>query len=433
MRKSTRRIACLLTFVIWWPTCLLSADWPHWRGPHRNGLIDEHSGWTGEKWISPTAKWAQEVGEGSTSPLVVNDRVYMMGWRDQRDYLYCLSAATGEELWSVSYECPRYGRQAIGDQGLYSGPTSTPEYDSATGFLYTLGCDGDLNCWNTNQRGALVWSLNLYDRYQPPRRPRVGRSGRRDYGYTTAPLIHEDWLIVEVGAEAGTLIAFDKTTGEQVWLSAAKGPAGHAGGLAPITVEGIPCVAAFTFNGLLVTRLDGRHAGETVAEYEWITSFANNIATPAVFENYVLITSEYNRNALCKLEITLGGAKKLWQRPLASKVCSPVIHEGHIYWSWRQLHCLDFATGETKWRGGNFSDAGSCLITGDNRLIVYGGRGTLAVVETAERSPNTYQPLAIMNRIYNDDVWPHVVLANGHLYCKSRDGQLKCFKLDGEK
>jgi hypothetical protein len=35
-----------------------------------------------------------------------------------------------------------------------------------------------------------------------------------------------------------------------------------------MTVERIPCVAALTFQGLLVTRLDGENAGKTVAEYE---------------------------------------------------------------------------------------------------------------------------------------------------------------------
>ncbi len=53
----------------------------------------------------------------------------------------------------------------------------------------------------------------------------------------------------------------------------------------------------------------------------------------AVFESYVLITSGYNQDAICKLKITLQGATKDWQQPYASKVCSPVIHDGHVYWA----------------------------------------------------------------------------------------------------
>lgn len=422
-----------LVVVVWSVICstvpLVAEDWPHWRGPNRNDIVAESSGWTAKGWIENRPSWKAKVGEGSSSPIVVGERLFTMGWRDQQDSVYCLNAATGKEIWSVSYECPQYGRVATGDEGLYSGPTSTPEYDKATGFLYTLSCDGDLNCWDTNQRGSRVWGINLFEEYSVGRRPRVGRSGLRDYGYTTAPLIYGDWVIVEVGAAAGTLVAFSKTTGKQTWLSEAQGPAGHTGGLVPMTVEGVPCVATMTFRGLLVARVDSANAGKTVAEYEWITDFINNIATPAVFENQVVITSAYNHFAICKLEITLGGARKLWEQSYASKACSPVIHKGHVYWAWQQLHCLDFATGKQKWEGGNFGDPGSCIATADDRLIVWGGRGKLALVETAQRSPPKYHEVASIERVFATDAWPHVTLANGHLHCKDRDGNLARFEV----
>ena len=82
-------------------------------------------------------------------------------------------------------------------------PASTPSFDAATGYLYTMSTDGDLQCWDTARGGRRVWKLNLYDAYKAPQRPSVG-GGRRDYGYPGAALIWRDWLIVEVGArEAG--------------------------------------------------------------------------------------------------------------------------------------------------------------------------------------------------------------------------------------
>lgn len=405
----------------------IADDWPGWRGPNRNDVVGESSGWTGKDWLSPDVAWKKNVGEGSTSPIVVGDRLFVMGWRDGKDFLYCLQAETGEENWSTSYKCPRYGRLATGDEGLYSGPTSTPEYDKATGLLYSLSCDGDLICWDTNKRGQRIWSVNLYETYTIHRRPKVGRSGQRDYGYTTAPLVHDNWVIVEAGADEGTLLAFDKSTGKQVWRSEARGPAGHTGGVTPINVEGIPCVAVMTFNGLLITRLDAGHEGRTVAQYEWITDFVNNIATAAVFENYVLITSAYNHQAICKLEITLKEARKIWEQPFPSKVCSPIIHNGYVYFAWQRMRCLDFATGEQKWEGGAFSDPGSCILTKDNRLIIWGGQGRLALVDTADRSPSKYNELASTDRVFSTDVWPHVVLANRRIFCKDRKGGLAYF------
>ena len=164
-------------------------DWPHWRGPNRNDRVAEDSGWNSHAWPLEKPVWSTNVGEGGTSPLVVGDRIYVLGWKDGNDKLSCLDAAKGNEVWSVSYACPQHGRRATGDEGLYSGPTSTPEYDAETGLLYTLSCDGDLICWNTRENGRQQWKLNLYERYDVPRRLKHGRSGLRDYGYTTAPLL----------------------------------------------------------------------------------------------------------------------------------------------------------------------------------------------------------------------------------------------------
>ena len=64
---------------------------------------------------------------------------------------------------------------------------------------------------------------------------------------------------------------------------------------------------------------------------------------------------------------------------------------------------------------------------------MWGGRGQLTLVETAGKSADQYKPLASLEKVFNDDVWPHVVLANGRLYCKDRDGNLACFALGGHQ
>lgn len=426
MKTST--IVILVALGLWPAIRAVAGDWPHWRGVTRNGVVAEDSGWERSAW-PPQESWRRNVGEGSSSPLVVGGRMYVLGWREQQDVVTCLDAATGEELWKVSYRCPRYGRRATGDEGLYSGPSSTPEFDADTGWLFTLSTDGDLQCWDARQTGRRVWGFNLYERYEAVRRPRVGRSGQRDYGYTSSPLVLGEVLIVEVGAEAGTLIAFDKRTGRELWKSAAKDSAGHNGGPIPITVEGLPCVAVHHFNGLLVARTDRGHEGQTIATWPWQTDFANNIATPAVQDNFVVLTSSYNQHKIAKLRITLSGATKVWEQELASKVCSPVIHRGHVYWAWQTVHCLDFETGKPKWQGGRLGDPGSCLVTSDDRLIVWANQGDLRLVETATRSSIEYRQLASLDRVFRSDAWPHVVLSSGRLLCKDRDGNLACFEL----
>ncbi|MCA9068177.1 MAG: PQQ-binding-like beta-propeller repeat protein, partial [Planctomycetaceae bacterium] len=289
--------------------------------------------------------------------------------------------------------------------------------------------DGDLNCWDTRNKGRRLWGINFYNQYDVKQRPLVGTRRLRDYGYTTSLLVLDNTVIAEVGDEEGNLMAFDKQTGKRLWTSESTDPAGHTGGLVPMTVDGIPCVAVLTIRNLLIARLGEGHEGKTLAEFPWVTDFANSIATPAVKGNSVIITSEYNQYSICRIDVTRQGAHEVWRQPYASGVCTPVIHKDHVYWCWRGLYCLDFNTGKPIWRGGLFGDTASCLITKDDRLIVWANQGDLALVESFTRSPKQYTELARVRKVFSSDVWPHIVSANGRLYCKDRDGNLKCFRL----
>lgn len=426
LRYATAVVSCISVSHL--DHCVVAEDWPHWRGPNRSGHTSEDSGWDAGAWPPGKPSWSSNVGRGSCSAVVVDGRGYTLGWSDGQDHVVCFDARSGKTIWQASYRCPEYGRHSTGDEGLYAGPCATPEFDRQTGYLYTLGADGDLHCWDTRD-GRKVWGLNLYERYQVAQRPRYGRQGLRDYGYTAAAIVRDELLIVEVGDDEGHLMAFSKHSGKRIWASAYKGPAGHTGGLAPMEVDRVPCIASLGFEGLHVARLDRAHAGETVALYPWPTDFANNIATPAVRGSDVLITSGYNHNAICRIHVTLDGATKVWEQPYASKVCSPIIAGERVYWAWQRLYCLDFATGQLLWRGGSFGDAGSCMLTADQRLIIWADQGRLVLAESAERSPAAFRELAALEDVFSTDVWPHVVLAEGRLLCKDRLGNLKSFEL----
>lgn len=406
-------------------------DWPHWRGPARNGIATEASGWTGAAWPRGEAAWKLNVGEGSGAPVVAGGRVYVLGWSGSQDHLRCLEAASGKTVWEQAYSCPRYGRVATGDQNMYSGPSTCPELDERTGLLYTLSTDGDLNCWDTRSAGRKRWGLNLYEKYGVKQRPvaTARKNTLRDYGYTSAPLVFGDWVVVEVGSEQGNLMAFSKRTGQRVWASEDKTPAGHSGGPVPITVEGVPCVAVLNLKGLLVVRTDAGREGKTAAEYEWTTDFDCNIATPTVAGDSVVLTSAYNKSSICRVKVSLQGASKVWEQKVYSRVCSPVVYHGNVYTTFNGLLCLDWETGATKWDGGRFGDASSLVVTADGRIIVWANGGDLALAETADRSPDAYKELAILKGQGEAEAWPHVVVAGGHVYCRDRVGNLRCFAL----
>ena len=68
------------------------------------------------------------------------------------------------------------------------------------------------------------------------------------------------------------------------------------------------------------------------------------------------------------------------------------------------------------------------LVTADERLIVWAKSGELFLVDTAGRSPKEFRVLAQNEQVLSDLAWPHVVLANGRLFCKDRVGNVACFR-----
>ena len=427
------RTICLLLCIPSWASMAVAGDWPHWRGPTRDGILAESSDWKSGDWLAAKPDWMRNVGIGTSAPLIFKDRVYVIGWAGKKDTLRCLDLKTGEDLWSQAYPCPSHGRVHTGDPQMYGGPHAAPEIDTGTGMLYSLSLDGDLNCWNLNEKGKTVWSLNLYKQYDVKQRPKLTPIYHRDYGYTTSPLIHGDWLIVEVGSTTkGTYIAFDKKTGKELWASELKDEAGHAGGLTPMTVDNVPCLAGFTQRNLAVIRLDADKLGATVAKQEWITEGDCNIATPVAVGNSVLVTSGYNQSAIARYDVDLkSGMNEVWKKKVYSKVCSPVIHDGSVYFSWMKVYCLDWKTGEKKWDGGAYGDAGSCVVTSDGKLIVYGGHGKVGLIEGAAKSPKAFQELSVRDRIFEVPAWPHIAIGTGCVLCRDKNGNLHRYSIAG--
>lgn len=427
------RVSCCVALLLFSAVSNMPADdWPHWRGPRRNDVSAESSGWRDGRWVDNTSIWETNAGEGSTSPLIVGGRLYVMGWEGGNDHVRCLAVKSGKPIWGVSYKCPRYGRHAVGDETAYSGPTSTPDYDAETKCLYTLSCDGDLNCWDTSADGKEVWGFNLYDRFHMGRRPasQLEKDDLRDYGYTTAPFVQGGVVIVEVGSPEGNLMAFDKRTGERRWVSDYHGPAGHTGGLVPITVEGVACLAVLALHDLVVVRLDGGHEGKLVGSYPWKSAWANNVLTPSVQNDCILISSFHSHHSICKIKMTLQGSERLWEQPYASHVGSPVVDGDYVYMAGERLTCLDWKTGRLLWEGGAYGYGGACIATVDDKLIVWSDRGLATLVESARQSPDSYRRLARHAHLFSESqAWPHPVIAEGLLYCKDRQGNLKCFRL----
>jgi hypothetical protein len=93
---------------------------------------------------------------------------------------------------------------------------------------------------------------------------------------------------------------------------------------------------------------------------------------------------------------------------------------------------VDFESGQEVWIGGKVGSPGSCILTSDERLIVYANKGELSLVETAKRSPKKYTEIAGQTVLSKSDAWPHVVLAGGRLLCRDRDGSVRCLAVSSQ-
>lgn len=422
---------CVWIVLLAAATCAQAADWPQYRGPDRDGHTTEASGWTGKAW--PTEQiWRTNVGRGSAGAIAADGRVYVIGWHGGKprkgsqgeDVLVCLDLNRGEPIWRQSYAAPYQARTATGDEGQYGGVHATPALNTETGLLYTLGLDGDLRCWNARDEGKPVWAVQLHEKFKVKQRPDVG-GGRRDFGFTTSPLLYRDWVIIEVGDAGGTLAAFDQATGRLAWQSQYDGPAGHSTGPVVMQCDGRDLLALLALKDLVLIDPAGK-SGSTYATYAWATDYGCNIPAPVpTAPNRLLITSGYNHRRLAALVVGRGRIDNAWQdRRGYATVATPLVMGSRAFTLENSLRATNLATGKQLWQGGGFGH-GSMIATADDKLIVFGD-GDLALVDPAA---NSYRELALVERVVRGTCYPHLAMSDGVLLCKDRDGNLVAIRV----
>jgi hypothetical protein len=419
------RGAATIAAVLLAAAAATAEDWHQWRGPDRTGVTSEPSRWpTG--WPAKKS-WTANVGRGGTSPIIAEGKVFAMGWQGRGkgrgdDGVFCFAAGDGKVLWKQTYPSSYYGRHATGDKGRYGGPNSTPAYDAKTKYLITLSLDGELRCWDVANGGRNVWRKNFYDEYKVPQRPTAGhgKTGRRDFGFSSAPLIHGGTVIVDVGGRAGLVMGFDIKTGRRLWRSQSTAMPGSNSGPSPIKVGDMECVASLGLTRLVVTRIDKGHEGRTVAETAWNTSFACNIPTPGVLGNKVVLTSAYNVSRTQIFSISPGRAAAGWKTRTHATVASPVLHDGNVYLPEGALNCLDIDSGQKKWSLGRLGN-GSCVVTGDGKVLAE-GRGSVILVDGDKR-----KVLSTVKGVPSG--WPSIAFGNGIIVCKDDRGTIAALAL----
>lgn len=389
--------AGLALFAVFCSHLAAAADWPQFRGPHRNGATDE-ANWQPWPASGPKIAWKARVGLGFSSIVISQGRAATAGHANHADTVFCFDAATGRELWKHSYPAE------LGDNSYEGGTTGTPTFDGDR--LYWLGKWGDLFCFEA-ATGKIAWSKNIQK-----------ETGIRvpDWGFTGAPLAHENLLVLNVG-EAG--VAVDKANGKIVWRSADK----DAGYSTPLPARRGDQWLALLANSESYVAVDLK-TGRQLWRHRWLTDYGVNAADPVVSGDHVFISSGYGKGGAL-LDISSGQPRELWKtKALRTQFHTAVLHDGHLYGAdgnttdTGSLKCLEFATGREKWSHPGFGTGGVILAGG--QLIALSARGELMV---APASPTGFKPVA-RAQVLGGKCWTAPVMANGLIYCRNGRGDI---------
>lgn len=396
---------------------LRAEDWPQWLGPRRDGEWRESGIVESIPANGLTVKWRVRVLNGWSGPAVARGRVYVTDHDYKSDpeveRVLCFDENTGQRLWMHEYACP-YGNMEYGN-----GPRATPTVQA--GLVYTLGTKGHLVCLDA-QSGKLVWKkdpqLDLHA--EIPR-----------YGASAAPLVDGDLLIVAAGARpGGTLVAFDRLTGEERWRALDDRP----GYSAPILLESAPRRQVVLWTGDNVNGLDPQ-TGELLWQVPFKATFdpAQATATPVVHHDKLLCLAAWNRGSMMlQLDGQKPSASVFWKtrsQPTAS-INTPVFrHEKYIYTIIGDgaLCCLDAATGDEIWntRAATSELFGAAhIVTNADRYFLLNQQGHLI---SAHLTPEGYHETGRMPlieptagyRAAGPVAWAHPAFANQHVITRN--------------
>ena len=410
-------------------------DWPQWMGPNRDnvwretGIVDKFPA-TGLKTL-----WRTPLAGGYAGPAVSGGKVFVTDFKtaddtksDNFDHkelngierIHCLDETNGKVLWVHEYPV----KYSI---SYPSGPRCTPNIDGDR--VYTLGAEGNLFCLNISD-GSVVWSHDLKQVY---------KTKAALWGYAAHPLIDGNRLLCLAGGTGSHIVAFDKSTGQEIWKSTTAPEQGYS----PPTI--------FHHGGvrqLVLLRPDAVSSidPETGREYWSIPYEATNgsiIMSPVMIGDFLYAAGYSNRNLLIRMDPEKPAAAEVWRdkQNLISPVNVQPFAEGQTLYGMDQkglLRAVSIPDGERLWetpapvgRRAAGSETAFIVRQGD-RYILFNELGELLF---AQLTPEGYTELDRVKVIDQtnaafgrDVVWSMPAFANKHAYIRN-DKEIICVDL----
>ncbi len=426
-------IGCLFNAL---PSLRLAAadrvsDWRQFRGPTRQGLSNETE--LPETWSSTkNVIWRADLpGAGSSSPIIVGQKVFLTCFtgfgvpgepgkmEDLKFHLLCRSVSDGANLFDRTIE-PNLPEQPYvrEDHGYAS---STPVSEGNDKLIYTFfGRTG----------------VSAFDRtYREKWHKSVG-SGTHQWGSAASLVLTQDLVIVNASVESGSLVAFDKKTGERRWKISGIEESWNT----PLLVD--------VENGQqeLIIAVRGKVMGLDPASGAELWFCVTDIGfdpkksyfVPSLVAKDGIVYSIAGERSGGGLAVRVGGkgdvtkTHRLWTTRKGSNVGSPVLHGEHLYWMHESLglvYCADAKTGDNVYeqrvaQGAEQVYASPVLVDGKLYFVTRSGL-TFVIAAKPEYELLAINDLAPRNRRTPEVFNASPAVSGGRLFVRS-DRTLYC-------
>lgn len=401
-----------LLVACWSATAVSRADdWPRFRGPGGNAVSSETglpTTWT----ETENVRWMSELpGEGSSSPIVWQDRVFVTSALERgiRRVLYCLDRRTGERLWAreITHELPEITSAVTG----HAAATPVCDAEHVVAFFGNAGAV----CYD--HAGQMLWHVELGE-------------FETELGLASSPVLHGDRVILVCDHDGNRfrsfdsfLVALELRTGKVLWKT--ERPNLFRSWSTPIVVAaGGAHPPELVVNAQDELRAYDPQQGALLWTVRGMTGW---VAPSPVFGRGLIFACSGKDGPT--LAVRPGGRGDVTESHLAWSddrgapyVCSPLLYGEQLYVHNEQgvLTCYDAVTGKISFRqrlDGKFVASG---VAGDGKIYLTSEEGATYVLRAGSR----FELLA-KNELPGE-CWGSPAISGQSLFLRTRKGLYRC-------
>ncbi|MGL6194541.1 MAG: PQQ-binding-like beta-propeller repeat protein [Thermoguttaceae bacterium] len=377
--------------------------WTQFRGTKHNSHCDETDLLQTWQPDGPKLLWKVDtLGNGYSSFSFYGDKLFSMGEKNGKTYIYALDRTSGKGLWSTP----------VGNAGgNFEGPRCTPATDGK--LVFGISQFANLVCVDA-ESGKIIWEINVADK--------LGGKVMSDWNFSMSPLLEGDKLVLPIGGDAGTVVAFDKTTGKILWRTSEITDSAAYTSLVPTEIEGVKQYMLLTDKGIYGINPEN-------GSMLWSAPCEGRVAVcsdPVQKDGVVFTSCAYGVGSRA-YKVTKAGNKFTAEEIYAQKGWEN--HHGGIvlvgdaiyfFGNNKRLYCVDLATGNVNWQK-SFREKGS-LLYADGRLVAReeAAKGTIVLLEA---NPKEYVENGRFEQPDRTDKnsWTYPVIHDGKMYIRDQN------------